>query len=544
MMRTRMFFLCCACLCFPFFSWSQSAPAQELQGLMEQARYHKMLQVIEERLPQANRKTLDDWYYWQGRAYLLMEDVSAAQQSFQAGLSANRKSAINLAGMAETYFLQSQFTLATVKLGESQKWNQRQNGLEELLALGNACMAGVDYDPELRDMARVYWYQAQERFPESIRPDWELARFYESKKIWELAFQHYENLRQQRPDYAPIWTGLAHTLIELERYDEAASRLNQAIKLDPELPEVYRYRGELWLRYGELEKARKNYGKYLYYSGGDNRAWVHYAGALYLTGYYLDALKALDKVVDPSSSLAWVQSRLQGYCLVEKGDYALAREHLTPYWEQFPKRARLAEDYVYYGLSLIRTGDIEKGAEYLQRGVQQKPPLRTHARKLASHYLSLKQYPAGARYYALYVAAQNNPLSADYFRLGKIQYFAEQYELARQSLRNYLVHRASAEGYYWLGMAAYKSQDSFPELRRTEWRESFEKVVSLSEDAEELSEKSLRYFLDACSALAMYYRLPEAPQEPDCQLALRYARKVLARQPDAMQMQSVLQDCQ
>ena len=91
-------FLILLFVCFTASQTTAQLALTEWQTLLEQQRYSKTLHEVEKALPSLkSKKEQAIGYYWQGKAYLAIEDWQAARQSFTLGLGRWKKSLLNQA---------------------------------------------------------------------------------------------------------------------------------------------------------------------------------------------------------------------------------------------------------------------------------------------------------------------------------------------------------------------------------------------------------------------------------------------------------------
>lgn len=76
---------------------------------------------------------------------------------------------------------------------------------------------------------------------------------------YRKAYEGYAELLREDPGNLDARRGLARTLLEMERYDEALKQFNQAIEADPDFGATYANRGILHDRAGRYEKALADY---------------------------------------------------------------------------------------------------------------------------------------------------------------------------------------------------------------------------------------------------------------------------------------------
>ncbi|MFK7922972.1 MAG: tetratricopeptide repeat protein [Bacteroidia bacterium] len=492
-------------------------PQSHWQSLLDQSREHKLLHEIQNGLSRSAKQDRAIWFYWQGKALLQLEDWDQDRQASHQGLVRSPHSILNLAGICQALFKQNEQAKAEIYLAELQQQEIKLQTEEEFLILARTYYLFAEH----QSSAKVLWYHAMERFPHSYRPHWELASIYLQSKQYELASNHFYALLEIKADYAPAILGLAKVAIAQNQLNLAADFINRSLKIDPDFAEAYRYRGQLWLRADRFEKAQTDYRTYLYYTGGDARSWIYYAAALYMAGYYYDSLEALDQVGTTSPALASIRYRLKAFAWADIGRWDSAQYWLESFQAETPSYRHIPADQAYWGAYLIREGQLE-GEDFLVAAVAERPNLRHHYHSLADWWTERQQYDLAARFAERYVTSFARAQDQEYLWLGKLQYFAEDYEAAYLSVRQSLDHRPpSAEQYYWWGICARKLH------LRSEMREAFSHLIDMLEVIETQSEQEQDYFLQACTVLALYYYQDAPSEAQDCKNARLYAQLAL-----------------
>ncbi|MEL7529894.1 MAG: hypothetical protein AAFN10_01225 [Bacteroidota bacterium] len=517
--------------CLLPFGLQAQIPTDYWQSLLDHSREHKLLHEIKNGLERSAKQDRPTWFYWQGKAYLQLEDWEQARQAFHQGLVRAPHSILNLAGICQA--LHAQALEAQGYLTQLEKSIIRIKTEEEMLAVARAYWSSKTHRPE----AKVLWYHAMERFPQSYRPHWELASIYLQQQQYELASNQYYALLEVQAEYAPAILGLAKVAIARNQLKVAADFINQTLRLDPDLAEAYRYRGQLYLRIDQFEKAQADYQTYLYYTGGDARSWVYYAGALYLAGYYYDCLEALNHLSQTTASLQTIRYRLKAFAWADLGRWDSAQYWLERFQYETATYQRIPADQAYWGAYLIRNGNAQ-GEQLLSEAVAKRPALKHHYRDLAAWWIKREDYVEASRFAERYLASFALAPSADWLWLGKIQYFAGQYEAAHTSVRRSLDQALpTAEQYYWWGICARKLQ------RRYEMREAFTRLIDLLEDVEAQSPQEHDYFLQACTVLALYYYHDGPYEVQDCETALLYAELAVAKGGEKEKFEYILAAC-
>ncbi|MEL6842423.1 MAG: tetratricopeptide repeat protein, partial [Bacteroidota bacterium] len=455
------------------------------------------------------------WFYWQGLAYLQLEDWSAAQQSFYQGLTGNPRSILNLAGICQAMIQRDSLSVNSSYWADFQRHQKHRTTEAEYLAVANTYWLLGQEDVAWQGEAKRILYQARTRFPSSHRADWELAQAYLQRKQYELAANHFYAVLERKPDYAPAFLGLAQVDLQNEQYPRAADWIQQSLKLDPDLAEAYRYRAELWLRADQLEKAQQDYRTYLYYTGGDARSWLYYAGALYLGHYYRDALAALDEAETDKPSLQCIRLRLKAFSWADWGRWDSAGYWLQRFQREVPESHWIPADQAYWAAWQIRQEDFSAEAG-LQAAIALRPDLRVHFERLAEEALGRKDYLLAARFAERYVSSFALAPAEEWLWLAQCQYFAGDYQSAYTSVRRSRKLQSNhPKLLYWWGICSRKLG------YRQEMALAFTRLIEQLEDVEAQNEQEQEYFLHACTVMALYYF---QTQDQECERARTYAR--------------------
>jgi tetratricopeptide (TPR) repeat protein len=77
--------------------------------------------------------------------------------------------------------------------------------------------------------------------------------------LYEDAIEEFEQALKKNKEHKGALLGLATTLLQMGRLEEAIARLDQLLALDPEMAVAYANRGIAWDRSGEYEKALTDY---------------------------------------------------------------------------------------------------------------------------------------------------------------------------------------------------------------------------------------------------------------------------------------------
>jgi len=116
---------------------------------------------------------------------------------------------------------------------------------------------------------------ACQRSPQDFYPFYYLGiyhQIYGTKEHLQEAEKAFRRAAANRPDFSMAHYELGFTLMKLERYDEAAEKFKQSLKLNHNLPvDVYYYLGSSLFKRGEIDEANKFLKEYKERAGFEAR---------------------------------------------------------------------------------------------------------------------------------------------------------------------------------------------------------------------------------------------------------------------------------
>lgn len=84
------------------------------------------------------------------------------------------------------------------------------------------------------------------------------AREALEKEDYETALSHLVSAAETEPDNPDVHNLTGFSLRKLGRYEEAGAAYDKALSLSPEHTGALEYQGELFLKQGQIEKAKQN----------------------------------------------------------------------------------------------------------------------------------------------------------------------------------------------------------------------------------------------------------------------------------------------
>ena len=128
-----------------------------------------------------------------------------------------------------------------------------------------------------------------------------MAKSLSDSGRYEEALQAYEKAIELNPKDAhgwPNWSGKAYALYVLGRYNESIEASDAAIEMLPEHPDIWVLKGNSLYHLGRYEEALEAYDKALEFNPKEGAAWMGKGRIFYDNGRYEEAVEAYDKAIE------------------------------------------------------------------------------------------------------------------------------------------------------------------------------------------------------------------------------------------------------
>ena len=326
-----------------------------------------------------------------GRIHLRRGGLTDAEAAFRAALALDEDHIESLNRLGEALFKQGKRSAA------EESWNRlvevyeamTYEEAEVLPAVGfvemGLALIGLNRFKEAND---IMFVQAEER--NAADPDLLLAlgrvflekyNYPDSRDALDEALEQNENYADALVVYADNY--LTDFQLGTRRYDLASQRLDKAFAVNPQHADAYMVRGSLWLTDGNVARAQEDLEKAVELDPSSLRAWGLLATCHFLKGDDEHLADTERKVlsINPRAAPFFhtigkaVESKFRYRDVVRYCDRAV---ELDPdYWPA----------YVTLGINCLRTGDEERGREYVKKAREKDPysPWVLNTRYLLDH---------------------------------------------------------------------------------------------------------------------------------------------------------------
>ncbi len=136
----------------------------------------------------------------------------------------------------------------------------------------------------------------------AISPDFDTAFMcamtYELLQDFENTEKCYAQALALDPENVMVVESHGKTLLEMERYEDAAADFNLALELDPESPDAMCGRGQTFFHLGEIDKAERDFRETTRLDPENMIAWSMIGQIKLYQEQYAEALECLEKALE------------------------------------------------------------------------------------------------------------------------------------------------------------------------------------------------------------------------------------------------------
>ena len=327
-----------------------------------------------------------------------------------------------------------------------------------------------------------------------------------------LAISNYEKALDLDKKYTKALLREGKLYSQARNYNLALDYYNKAVDIDSSFAPAYRERAELLFRANRNEQATADYGHYLKLN--DNiSARVRYAEFKFTIKDYKGAIEEIGTIQKKDSSNLNLY-RIKGYSACEMGNYSVAVYNLSKFikqWTNATCKPLRADDYAYYGKSLIKSGKDSIGRINLVSALQLDSSRTDIMGDLAASYLKSSKFSEAIATYKRKIAAGKDkaPGANDLLGLGRSYYYAKEYSNADSLFAQ--VNKVSptfAYAYLMRANCAIDSKLDFNEKGEVKGiaLPHFEKYIELNAAPADL-EKNKKDVITAYEYVGYYYLL-------------------------------------
>ena len=334
--------------------FSNFAFAQTLQEGVANADSHKYAKaktVFNEMI--AKSPTAENYFYL-GNSYLTQfePNFELAQENFNKGLAADKKSYLNKIG------------LASVKLGKGDKSAiaEIQNivkdsrdkdaevlyrAAEALTIFGGAANADLAIDLLNRAVEKsqkggtpaYYYYTLGDAYR---------LKLTNSPQVAGSAMTAYDKALPVAKNKASVYTRIGTLWMQAQQWQKAKESIDRAIAADPTYAPAYKAKAAYDIRYQQNALATQDLLNYAKYADEDPDTQLEISKLFFTNEDYGNSKMYLDKVFDKVNDP--IKYKLRAYLLYAEGDYAAAKSSMDQFIAKAEKSRVQAADQGLLGL--------------------------------------------------------------------------------------------------------------------------------------------------------------------------------------------------
>lgn len=362
---------------------------QTLQEGINSADSHKYAQARQVFTDMIAKSATADNYFYLGNSYLTQfePNFDKAQENFNKGLAADKKSAINKIG------------LASVKLGKGDK--------SAIAEIREIVKDSRERDPEIlyraaeaitmfggaanADLAIDYLNKAVDKSGKNGTPahyyytlgDAYRLKLTNSPQVAGSAMTAYEKALPTAKNKASVFTRIGTLWMQAQQWQSAKENIDKAIAADPTYAPAYKAKAAYDIRYQQNALATQDLINYAKYADEDPDTQLEISKLFFTNEDYGNSKMYLDKVFDKVEDP--IKYKLRAYLQYADGDYAAAKTSMDTFVSKAEKSRVLTADTGLQGLIAAGLAEKEKDAAKkaaLQTEAQQKIAIAKAAKDL------------------------------------------------------------------------------------------------------------------------------------------------------------------
>lgn len=365
---------------------------QTLQEGINSADSHKYAQARQVFTDMIAKSATADNYFYLGNSYLTQfePNFDKAQENFNKGLAADKKSAINKIG------------LASIKLGKGDK--------SAIAEIKQIVKDSRERDPEIlyraaeaitlfggaanADLAIDYLNKAVDKSAKNGTPahyyytlgDAYRLKLTNSPQVAGSAMTAYEKALPTAKNKASVFTRIGTLWMQAQQWQSAKENIDKAIAADPTYAPAYKAKAAYDIRYQQNALATQDLINYAKYADEDPDTQLEISKLFFTNEDYGNSKMYLDKVFDKVEDP--IKYKLRAYLQYADGDYAAAKASMDMFVSKAEKSRVLTADTGLQGL--IAAGLAEKETDAAKKAALQTEAQQKIAVAKAAKDLTMK----------------------------------------------------------------------------------------------------------------------------------------------------------
>lgn len=391
--------------------------------------------------------TNDEAFFQLGWVYLSQDYADSAKATFNKGLAANPKSALNYVGLGVTAQLSKDQATATSSFKQAIDYAKKKDATPYVYIGRGYLLDAVDgkVPADKFTMAVDALNKGKAVDPKNADVLIELGNAYRSQYNSNPAYDNYSQALAIDPKSVRANTAIGVLWKYADNFVEAEKQFKAAIAVDPNFGPAYREWAETNLREArsnrkvaqvKVHEGVEHYKTYLSLTDESVESLMRYADFLVSAGDYGPLQEVGKKLASFANANARIY-RYLGYAAYESKDYPAALKNLNTWFAKAEPSRILPRDYLYLGKSLIDSKqDTTKGIENLTKAIELDSTFADVYRDIALVYRAQKKYTAAGDAYSALLKKSKSLTLGDYANVGTYYYYGFNFEQAAKLKAN------------------------------------------------------------------------------------------------------------
>lgn len=495
---------------------AQNAEIKQAERLLDKDQPTKALEILNQAITKYPEAT--NLYYYLGYVQLKTGDTGKALQTFEKGVAADEKEAINHVGLGAVRMQEKKTAEAKTFFDKALSMSKSKD-VDVLQAVADAYLVDVKH----AETAIKLLEKAKTLDPNDPRTYMLMGEADLLQNKGGPAISNSERALRLDPTNAKPYYDIALVYMRSQNYPLAEENLQKAISTDPEFTLAYKELGELHYSMKAGEKAAKAYESYMKLKEKPTEQDSLRMAFFYFMAKNFTRANEVFKPIAEKPNASATTLKYYVYSLVESGNLQEAQRIFEKYFSITPADKIEAGDYVYHGNLMVKLGQDSLAVLSYQKSLAINPDQQDISQTVAETLYKARRYPEAVTAYEQLLNIRKKPLSLDYYGLGRAYYYTNQFEKADTAFQKLAEMQPTRTiSYLWLGRTkANLDENSEKGLAKP----AYEKLIEVALAAPEANGNK-RDLIEAYMYMGVYYS-----QRDDLGQAKSYFEKVLAIDP-------------
>jgi len=360
-------------------------------------------------------------FYNLGLQQLKANKRQEALQSFDKGLAADPKDALNLAGKGHLAMLENNAAKAKLDFDKALSMTKSKN-----VEVMQAVARGYLVDPKKANETITLLNTAKSKDDHNAETMILLGDAYLQLNDGGKAVSAYESAGSLDAKSALAHYKVGRVYLRSRNYDAAQEAFSKAITIDPNYALAYKEQGELYYQMSKGAEAVAAYEKFISLTESPENYQSKVAFYYLMAKNFTKANEIFKQLVAKDSTNATIL-KYYGVSQYESKDSVGAQSTFEQYLAKQKPELIEAADYNYYGKVLLKQRKDSLAMQAFEKSVTMEPKQPNIHETMASTYFAMKKFPESVTSYRK-LFEYRKPTSQDLFNLGRSQYYAEEYE--------------------------------------------------------------------------------------------------------------------